>query len=221
MFFFPFLFPSCCHSIVCRVVRIVSDGCNLSSFVFIYVVFELWYWCINAVFDAGKYSSSLFSSLSTSSLGCNTLCIVISFLVLWSIFLSSSLVYLRKGPSIYSFDEVPAGEFWLELFSCSPEIFFLNLVLHFHMFDGVSLQGTQVFVGFIFSERYYYYYFSLVRAFYISVSRWFFTGVWVTANLLKSPRLFLVFWPFSVMLSFGWSPLVRQLPSPPVPLVIL
>ena len=68
---------------------------------------------------------------------------------------------------------------------------------------------------------YYYYYYSLIRTFHISDSRWFFTGVRVTASLLKSSGLFLVFWPFSVMLSFGWSPLVRQLPSPPVPLVIL
>ena len=68
---------------------------------------------------------------------------------------------------------------------------------------------------------YYYYYYSLIRAFHISVSRWFFTGVWVIASLLKSPGLFSVFWPFSIMLSFGWSPLVRQLPNPPVPLVIL
>ena len=37
-------------------------------------------------------------SLSTSSPGCDALCMVISFLVLWSICLSSSLVHLRKGP---------------------------------------------------------------------------------------------------------------------------
>ena len=67
----------------------------------------------------------------------------------------------------------------------------------------------------------YYYYYSLIRAFHISVSRWFFTGVWVTASLLKSPGLFLVCWPFSAMLSFGWSPLVCQLPSPLVSLAIL
>ena len=36
--------------------------------------------------------------------------------------------------------------------------------------------------------------------FYISVSWWFSTGVWVTANLLKSPGLFLVFWPISKIL---------------------
>ena len=37
-------------------------------------------------------------SLSTSSLGCNALCMVISFRVLWSICLSSSRVHFRKGP---------------------------------------------------------------------------------------------------------------------------
>ena len=55
------------------------------------------------------------------------------------------------------------------------------------------------------------------RVFHISVSWWFFTGVWVTASFLKSPGLFSVFWPFSVMLSFGWSLPVHQLPSPQWP----
>ena len=41
------------------------------------------------------------------------------------------------------------------------------------------------------------------RVFHISVTLWFFTGVWVTASLLRSPGLLLRFWPFSVMLSFG------------------
>ena len=36
--------------------------------------------------------------LSTSSLGCNTLCMVISFLLLSSTCLSSSLVYLKEDP---------------------------------------------------------------------------------------------------------------------------
>ena len=49
---------------------------------------------------------------------------------------------------------------------------------------------------------YYYYYYSLIKTFHISDSRWFFTEVWVTASLLKSPGLFLVFWQFSTMLSF-------------------
>ena len=49
-FSLPFLFPSCCHSFVYRVVRIVSDGCNKCSFVFFYVVFESLYGCVNSVF---------------------------------------------------------------------------------------------------------------------------------------------------------------------------
>ena len=35
------------------------------------------------------------------------------------------------------------------------------------------------------------------RVFHISVSWWFFNGVWVTASLLKSPGLVSGFWPFS------------------------
>ena len=61
LFFFPFLFPSYRHFVIYRVVSIVSDSRNQSSFVFFYVVFESLYRCINAVFDAGKSSSSLFS----------------------------------------------------------------------------------------------------------------------------------------------------------------
>ena len=61
----------------------------------------------------------------------------------------------------------------------------------------------------------------LIRVFHICVSWWSFTGDWVTASLLKSPGLFSVFWPFSIMLLFGWSPLGRQLPNLPGPLIIL
>ena len=44
---------------------------------------------------------------------------------------------------------------------------------------------------------------------------------WVTASLLKSPGLFSVFWPFLIMLLFGWSPLCRQLLNLPGLLIIL
>ena len=62
--------------------------------------------------------------------------------------------------------------------------------------------------------------FTYLRVFHTSVRWWFFAGVWVTASLLKSPGLFSVSWPI-LMLLFGWSSLVRQLPSPPFLLVIL
>ena len=60
---------------------------------------------------------------------------------------------------------------------------------------------------------------SIITVFHISVSWWSFTGDWVTASLLKSPGLFSVFWQFSIMLLFGCSPLGRQFPNPPGPLI--
>ena len=39
--------------------------------------------------------------------------------------------------------------------------------------------------------------------FYINVNWWFYTGVWMTASILKSPGLVSGFWPFLAMLSFG------------------
>ena len=41
------------------------------------------------------------------------------------------------------------------------------------------------------------------RVLHISVNWWFYTGVWVTASLRKSPGLVSGFWPFLAMLSFG------------------
>ena len=54
-----------------------------------------------------------------------------------------------------------------------------------------------------------------------SVSGWFSTRVRVIASLLTFPGLFLVFWPISVMLLFGWFLLVLLFPSLPVPVPIL
>ena len=111
-------------------------------------------------------------------------------------------------------------------FSSKVEV--LISLFTFFQFYSVVIRDSKVnnFAGFLFFvvdyyKVWYYYDHSLIRAFHISVSRWFFTGVRVTASLLKSPGLFSVFWRFSVMLSFGWSPPVRQPPTPPVPLVIL
>ena len=84
----------------------------------------------------------------------------------------------------------------------------------------IAFQITLDNISLVFYSHYHYYY-SLIRTFHISVSRWFFTGVWVTASLLKSPGLVSVFWPFSLMLSFRWSPPVHQLPSPPLLLLLL
>ena len=50
------------------------------------------------------------------------------------------------------------------------------------------------------NDRRYYYY--SLEFFPISLGWWSFTGDWVAASLLRSPGLFSVFWPFSIMLLF-------------------
>ena len=79
----------------------VIDGCNHYSSVLFYVVLELLYRCVNVVFNVGMSFSPSFLdtySLSMSSLGCNALCAVISFLALLSICLSSSLLHFKNVP---------------------------------------------------------------------------------------------------------------------------
>ena len=52
------------------------------------------------------------------------------------------------------------------------------------------------------SSQYYiiiFFFFTLLWVFHTSISWWFLTGVWVTASLFKSQRLFSVFWPISTM----------------------
>ena len=82
-------------------MSIVFNGCSQSSFRLFYVVIEM---LIDAStllsLEASPFPPSFLDilSLSTSSLGCNALYMFISFLVLKSICLSSSLVHLEKGP---------------------------------------------------------------------------------------------------------------------------
>ena len=95
-------------------------------------------------------------SLTTSSLECNALCLVINLLVLWS---SSSLFHFKNSPEYLTTraDQVfipltrflPEGFVWnnyLALLRYSFKTFFF----YFHLFDGVSFLYPQVFVGFLF-----------------------------------------------------------------------
>ena len=151
LFSFTFLFPSYCHSVVHRVLSIFSGVCNESSVVFLYIVFESLYRCVNTVFNGGKSSSPSFLetySLSTSSLGCKALCIVISFLVLWSLCVNLSQVHLRKGLEYLTSSTaqvfIPLIRFWLLSFVSSSFLVlqrysFWIFFFHFRLFDGVSL----------------------------------------------------------------------------------
>ena len=74
---------------------------SLSLFFFC-VVFEFSYWFIYSIFNVGESSSYLLfldtCCLSMSSLECRALCIVIIFLVLWSICWSCPLVHFKNSP---------------------------------------------------------------------------------------------------------------------------
>ena len=98
-------------------------------------------------------------SLSTSSLECYALCMIISFLVLWSICLSS-LVHFKNGPEYLTRGtaqvSIPLIRFLLHSFVSSSclvllKYSFFNFFFYLHLFDGVSFQYLQVFVGFLFS----------------------------------------------------------------------
>ena len=65
-------------------------------------------------------------SLSTSSLGCKALCMVISFLVLCSICLSSSLVHFKNGPEYLMMRTEPLIRFLLESFVSSSFLVLLR-----------------------------------------------------------------------------------------------
>ena len=61
---------------------------------------------------------------------------------------------------------------------------------------GAFWSPSTIGANFTYLLTYHYYmiiYF--FRVFHISISWWFFTGVWVTVSLLKSPELCSVFWP--------------------------
>ena len=82
-------------------------------------------------------------SLSMSSLGCSALCMVISFLVLWSICLSSSLVHFRKGPEYLTSDTaqvfIPLITFLLESFVSSSFLVLLRYSLWIFFFISICL----------------------------------------------------------------------------------
>ena len=98
LFFFPLLFSGYCCSVGPRVVSVCFGGCNQSASTILNVVLSC---CIDAstltLILASSHPPFLGTySLSTSPLGCNTLSMVISFLVLCSF--CSSWVHFKNGP---------------------------------------------------------------------------------------------------------------------------
>ena len=79
-------------------------------------------------------------NLSKSSLGYNALCTIISFLILWSICLSSSLVHFKKGPEYLTRDTaqvfIPLIRFRLDSFVSSSVLVLLRYL--FWIFPFIS-----------------------------------------------------------------------------------
>ena len=59
------------------------------------------------------------------------------------------------------------------------------------------------------------------ESFYTNVSWWFLTGIQVTASFLKSPGLFLIFWPIIIIMFFECFIFFLLFPYHSVPLSIL
>ena len=101
LFFFPFLFSSFRCFSVCSYVSMAVTGCRNQSFLALFNVLLQTLCCrIYVILKAGESLSPVFSWYIQSmlSLGCKNLCIVISFLVFWSIRLSFYLVHFKNGP---------------------------------------------------------------------------------------------------------------------------
>ena len=96
-----------------------------------------------------------------SSLIHKTSCIIFIFLVLWSIHLSSSLVYFKKGSNNLTrgFSQVfiPLMRTLLQRFVLRSFIILLRysfkLFLHIHLLDSVCFQYSQILVVFLFSQH--------------------------------------------------------------------
>ena len=85
---------------------------------------------------------------------------VISFLVLWSICLNSSLLHFKNSPKYFTRVHSPVfitfTRFLQYSFISSSFLvllrYFLNVSFHLYLFDGVSFQYSKVFVRFLFTE---------------------------------------------------------------------
>ena len=146
------------------VVCIVSGHCNHSSPTLFYVVFLSYWWRKGlASIQVSWMLTRPFPvtySLTTSYLEYKALCIVMSFLGLWSICWSSSLVHFKNGPE--SLTRWTAQVFMLlmrfllwSFISRSFLVLLWYLIFFFYrpLFDGIRFEYSQVFVSFFFSKH--------------------------------------------------------------------
>ena len=149
VFFLP-IFSGKCRSVGPRAVSIVSGGC-IQSFCLCFSMYSS-----SRCSDVPKLSSMLASpipptsldtySLWTSCLGCNALRMVISFIVLWSICLSSSVVHFKNGPEYLTKDTALV---FIALIRFLQHSFVLNRYLAFliYFFLNFSFISTCLMVS--------------------------------------------------------------------------
>ena len=152
----------------------VIRSSSLAAIYLFNVAFESLYQCNNAKFNASQTPYPFFSwnVQSTSSLGCEALCILMSCLVLWSICISSYLV--MNGPE-YLTSETALGlisllRFLLDnLFSNSFLVLlrytFLYFFCHLQFFDDICFQYSKVFVDVFPSSILFFFFFPKIRMF--------------------------------------------------------
>ena len=85
--------------------------------------------------------------------------------------------------------------FFFNSLARSRYLSFFSLSFRFILWSAGTSKSTILQILFLLLlYYYYYYYYLLIRVFHISVSWWFYNGVWVWVW-----RLFSVFWPFSII----------------------
>ena len=124
----------------------------------------------------------------------------ISYTVVW-IVCTRPLIFKPSSPFTKRLVTVPRALTTINItvppffqFPSKVQVFFL-LLTFFHFYSVVNRDSK---VHDSASYCYYYFYYSL-RVFHNSFSWWSFNEVWVTDSHLKSPGLFSVFWPISIM----------------------
>ena len=149
--FFTFLFSryfDYCLSVCAKVVSvdIAVTGCWDQHFFVIKIFLESLNCFLWAIFNAGESSSRLIESVYVI-FECKTLNIVINFLVLWSIYLSSSFANYKNGSeyltSWTSRVFIPLNknllQFEFEKFSSSPDVVFSCFFFNLWLLEGARV----------------------------------------------------------------------------------
>ena len=138
--------------------------CNERFFCLINVVYETSYQCIDAMFNAGEFSSSFFSWKIQPVYWMEFFSCLLDGVLLLSIGWSSSLVHFKNYPAYLTRGTgqvfIPLMRFLLYRFASKSFLVnlrdsFLFLFFHHHLFDSVHFHYSQVLVIFLWDFRFF------------------------------------------------------------------